>query len=314
MSGGYVHPWPHLGPDGVVTAPPYAFASEPGLGFYRSAGSVMSLAIGGTRFHAWDSSACYLMANDATIVLGAGFDVILARAGAADTLAQRRGVNSQTFRVYNTYTAGANPQEWASLYFAGNNAFLETLAAGGGTQRALYLRGATTYLGSGAATYWQIPAAGHFLANVDNANDIGAEDANRPRNVISNSFQLEALANSGHIQATRLPDIVNIAAAPFTDSAVAIPADAVILAVQAYVVTAIPGPAVTFTVTGSISGMVFNTAPVPVAAGSANAGTMAGHVRSAGEFIRITPNVAPGAATGQVRIMIFYMVSAPPTS
>jgi hypothetical protein len=56
---------------------------------------------------------------------------------AADTLAQRRGTNAQTFRVYNTYTSGTNYElgklEWASNVFRIGT----EKGSGGGTARAL---------------------------------------------------------------------------------------------------------------------------------------------------------------------------------
>lgn len=67
----------------------------------------------------------------------------------ADILAQRNGVNSQTFQIYNTYTDASNG-EWLSLDWATTNiATIKTTAAGTGTVRDLRLSSSsagTSYL------------------------------------------------------------------------------------------------------------------------------------------------------------------------
>ena len=55
---------------------------------------------------------------------------------AADTLAQRRGANGQTLRIYNTYTDASN-HERLSLRWASNVAIIGTEKAGTGSARAL---------------------------------------------------------------------------------------------------------------------------------------------------------------------------------
>ena len=60
-------------------------------------------------------------------------DLTLARE-AADTLAQRRGTNAQTFRLYNTYTDASN-YERGIVRWASNGLEIGTEAAGSGTGR-----------------------------------------------------------------------------------------------------------------------------------------------------------------------------------
>jgi hypothetical protein len=85
-----------------------------------------------------------------------GSDVTLFR-DAADTLAQRRGTNAQTFRVYNTFTSATN-FERAKIAWSSNVLQIGTeKGADGGTARALELQtdGTTrlTIATDGAATF-----------------------------------------------------------------------------------------------------------------------------------------------------------------
>lgn len=107
-------------------------------------------------------------------------------------------------------------------------------------------------------------------------------------------------------------ELLTIAAAPSTDTATTIGAAVVVTAVAVRVVTVIP-TAATFTVTGATSGTTFSTAAVSTAANSTDKGTAAGaYYNAAAQSVRITPNVNPAAATGQVRIIVFgYSVVAP---
>ena len=68
----------------------------------------------------------------------AGRDLTLLR-DAADTLAQRRGTNPQTFRLYNTYTDASN-YERGVMRWSGNALQIGTEKLGTGTARGLELR------------------------------------------------------------------------------------------------------------------------------------------------------------------------------
>lgn len=53
------------------------------------------------------------------------------------------------------------------------------------------------YFDVGGLDKWQIPTGGHFLASIDNSCDIGANGANRPRNVyIAGSLYAAILASA----------------------------------------------------------------------------------------------------------------------
>jgi hypothetical protein len=124
-----------------------------------------------------------------TLQLGDLSDTILTR-DAANTLAQRNGVNAQTLRVYNTYTDASNYERveaGANVSGLGANTFgLMTTRAGTGSSRALYVgtNGASNlWLTTNNTGRWAVDNNGHFLAGADNTYDIGASGANRPRNL-----------------------------------------------------------------------------------------------------------------------------------
>lgn len=110
-------------------------------------------------------------------------DTILQR-DAANALALRNGTNAQTFNVYNTYTDASN-YERAPMFWNGSNFDITTQALGTGSVRPLRVyagTGQVLNLGSGGALQWQVNG-GHFITVTDNAYDIGASGANRPRNL-----------------------------------------------------------------------------------------------------------------------------------
>lgn len=111
-----------------------------------------------------------------------------------------------------------------------------------------------------------------------------------------------------------LTELTTVAAAATTDTAIQIPLNAVVLGVSVRVVTVIP-TAATFTVTGATSGTAFHTAAVSTAAGTTDAGTAnCPYKNGAAQKIRITPNLTPAAATGQVRVTVHFYAITPPTS
>jgi hypothetical protein len=100
---------------------------------------------------------------------------------AANTLAQRNGVNAQTLRVYNTFTDASN-YERGVFSWSSNILTIGTQNAGTGLGRAVqFVMGGTSifYISPGGALLW----------NTDNSFDIGSSGANRPRNLILGSYQ-----------------------------------------------------------------------------------------------------------------------------
>lgn len=116
-------------------------------------------------------------------------DLYIAR-DAADTLAQRRGVNAQAFRIYNTFTDASN-YERLLVRWSSNIAALFTDAAGSGTHRNLQigtLGNASIFFVTAGSTRISINDSGNFLFQNDNSNDIGAAAASRPRNLFLGSY------------------------------------------------------------------------------------------------------------------------------
>lgn len=130
--------------------------------------------------------------------------------------------------------------------------------------------------------------------------------------LLDTTIILGANAQAFHIK--RLTELTTIAAAATTDTAIQIPANTIVKFVSVRTTVAIP-TAATYTVTGATSGTAFNTAAVSTAANSTDKGNAAGaYYNGAAQFVRITPNVAPAANTGRVRVTICYEDVTPPTS
>lgn len=172
---------PGLFPDGTVALPGIAFGSAPSYGLSLS-GTAIRLSIGGVRVIEVDAGTLFLLPNAAQILFGASSDLAITR-DAADILASRRAANPQTYRVYNTYTDASN-YERLSIGWASNLLSILTENLGTGVARSIRLRPASTLsLGSANLDRWVIDTSGHFMGNSDNATDIGAAGATRPRNI-----------------------------------------------------------------------------------------------------------------------------------
>ena len=112
------------------------------------------------------------------------------------TLALRNGAAAQTFRVYNTYSNAGADYERGTFDWRGTANVLQigTEKLGGGQARSVDVISTgqiflTTGPGSSidfrpaGITRWSIHTPGNLWATTDNAYDIGASNANRPRNV-----------------------------------------------------------------------------------------------------------------------------------
>jgi len=128
-----------------------------------------------------------------------GADARLLR-DAADTLAQRNGVNAQTFRVYNTYTDASN-YERAGITWNSSTLEIATAAAGTGTVRDIrIIRGGTTLL---RLTSSVVETGANLTFASDNAYDIGASGATRPRTVyVGTSLNLGGVSNIQAVSGT----------------------------------------------------------------------------------------------------------------
>lgn len=111
-----------------------------------------------------------------------------------------------------------------------------------------------------------------------------------------------------------LTELTTISTNASTDTTIQMPANSLILAVPVRVTVIIP-TAATFTVGDSGSAARFSTTTVAVAADTTDTGNKAGVYYNASALsVRITPNASPLAATGRVRITIYYYTVTPPTS
>jgi len=115
-----------------------------------------------------------------TVTLGS--NVVLNR-DADDILAQRRGTNPQIKRIYGKFTDAGNYERLAIATSVGTTSILQE-QAGTGTAQGLLIgtRGsASLFLTTNNVVRWNIDASGNILAQTDNALDIGASGASRPR-------------------------------------------------------------------------------------------------------------------------------------
>lgn len=130
-----------LAGDGTAAAPSIAFTANPSNGFYNS---------GGTTVYASSGSPVFLFGGNRLVIIAANSlgwspaadptavqDLTLFR-DAAGTLAQRNGVNAQTFRLYGTYaTAGTDFERLTVKAVAAADYAILPEAGGTGTLRGL---------------------------------------------------------------------------------------------------------------------------------------------------------------------------------
>ncbi|MFA5897944.1 MAG: hypothetical protein WC829_02405 [Hyphomicrobium sp.] len=117
--------------------------------------------------------------DDGAVFFGTSTDLVIRR-DAANTLAQRNGVNGQQLNIYSTYTDASNYRR-IEIY---NGGIIKRGAGTGIDNTVLYLynvgAGPVT-IGTSDTERWKFLAAGHFTAALDNTYDIGASGATRPR-------------------------------------------------------------------------------------------------------------------------------------
>lgn len=112
-----------------------------------------------------------------------------------------------------------------------------------------------------------------------------------------------------------LSELTTVAAAATTDTAIEIPANAIVLGVSVRVTVVIP-TAATFTVIGTTTSTAFQTgASVSTVVNTTDAGTKScPYLNTAAQTIRFTPNASPADNTGRVRITIHFIEITPATS
>lgn len=183
-----------FGPDGSNTNPAYAFASSTNSGLYFS--SIPRISVAGTLTYSFGSTQFFMHSDSAQIQMGASQDCNMARDAAA-VLAHRNGTNAQTVRIYGTFTDSSNYERFQIVTSAGTTVLSQT-QAGTGTARALDIGtvGATSCIFfTNNTDRWLINSSGHFVANSDNAVDIGAAGANRPRTIYTGTSYIGPVYN-----------------------------------------------------------------------------------------------------------------------
>jgi len=145
-------------------------------------------------------SGIYMRSDTGGYFLGASDDIALRR-DAANTLAQRNGVNAQAFRIYNTYTDASNYERFKIDWTSSSNVIrLFAEAAGTGTQRNMDI-GATAirfFTGSSLTQSWTMNSSGHLTLATDGTYDIGTVGATRPRSgYFSSKVSAAYIADTG---------------------------------------------------------------------------------------------------------------------
>ena len=129
---------------------------------------------------------------------------------AANILAQRNGINPQTYRLYNTFTDASN-FERLNTGWIGNTATIWTSAAGTGTLRSLLFNGNDIQIQTGGVNRWIFNGAGHLLTLLDNTYDIGANGANRARDLfLGRNFVAGGTISGSNLSGTNTGDQTNI--------------------------------------------------------------------------------------------------------
>lgn len=137
--------------------------------------STVALAPGGywQRTDLYSNNAIQASVLSGSFSIGSGADVRLSR-DAANTLALRNGVNSQTLNVYNTYTDASNYERgifnWSKI---ANRLVIGTEVAGTGTPRAMEFQSNTIVFTMNGVSTWYMLAGGSWQPVTDATYDFG---------------------------------------------------------------------------------------------------------------------------------------------
>ena len=124
-------------------------------------GGVTGMQQSSTAIIGWTSGAQAVSSADLVI-----------RRDAANTLAQRNGVNAQAFNIYNTYTDASN-YERGFVRWASNRLQVGAEALGTGTQRDLDIQGTSVTVRIGTTNRWYFYATNHFGPAGNATQDFG---------------------------------------------------------------------------------------------------------------------------------------------
>jgi hypothetical protein len=154
-----------------------------GIGILNNGGNSLTWAVGGTEVQRVDNAGLVSVASgggyqwSSTTASSGTKDLILLR-DAANTLAQRNGVNAQGFRVYNTFTDASNYErgvfDWTTT---ANTLTIGTVAAGTGVARTTRLIAANDVqiVPSGTKYIVVQGSSGHVFPGTNtNSQDLGS--------------------------------------------------------------------------------------------------------------------------------------------
>ncbi len=184
-----------LGPNGTVSAASFGFALEVNSGLIRTGTGILSIALTGDERFRWDKAngrtvigSAWAMTWSSTSTSDGAPDLFLFR-DAANTLAQRNGVNAQTVRWYGTFTNSTN-YERVELTVNATRAFLTHRSAGTGSDRPFAFGVVNTRI-------FEIQTSGHTFWPTDNTYDLGG-----PSNRIRSVFVGAHIAVGGTVSST----------------------------------------------------------------------------------------------------------------
>jgi hypothetical protein len=213
-------------PAGIPTEPALVIGPSSNGGFSTS-GSTLSYAIGGTSRLSLDSGdALWLRRNTSNLALGSSADTRLYR-DAAGILAQRNGVNAQTYNIYNTYTS-ATDFERAHMGWndAADNFVIGTEAAGTGVLRNIKLTGgnidvapgagAALRLGANTSITWQLTTGHVFGPTGNNVRDLASSSLRVRSLYLGTSLDIAQGTLTDDAQALNITSTWNDAADTFT--------------------------------------------------------------------------------------------------
>lgn len=184
--------------------------------------------------------------------------------------------------------------------------------------------GTTWTIDNGAVTYAKVQnvsAASKLLGRGSAGGSGDMEEIVLGTNLLMSGTTLNALGNlttdgvSGQsIKLYLLTELVTVAASPFTDTTIQLPANAMLIGFSARVTVTIP-TALGFNATLASSGTQLGTTTgISATAGSTDAKARAYENGATAQSIRITPNATPGSNTGRVRVTIHYWEVTAPTA
>jgi hypothetical protein len=224
-------------------------------------------------------------------------------AGASQAAAWRsecRPVDGATISAKQTWGVSLNGGAYTDIMSLSSAGVLEFLTTGTAEIYGTEADGAAAVGAKIGSDLAYSTAGAKLLAVMNSTTERAAVD-------YLGALAINKLDNGQALEIKTLTELTTIEADADTDTAIEIPAGALVIAVSSYVETAIPGPAAVFDV-GVAGALTRYADDITVAAGSSGLGTLDGiRYYAAATKIRITPDAVPGAATGKVRVTIHYI-------